>query len=123
MTTITATGHDKTSDPHGLFLSGEPLATLPELARMIGCSAKALRGLLDGPLCLRVRYVHRNPGPCLYAVADVLAAVEPHRGQIEERRLRAAEHEAAERAAKVARATGRQEAHAALQEPRCPIDS
>jgi hypothetical protein len=103
MTTNTEPHH---VDAHGLLASGEPLATAPELAKTIGCSARVLRELLRGPLADRVRRVeYYNPGPWRYAVADALEAVKPHLAWIEERRQRGIEHEAAERAAREAKKT------------------
>jgi hypothetical protein len=108
MTTPTPTSEPQVlADPHGLIPSGEPLATVPELARMLGCSGGALKGLLGGPLHKVVRFVRFKPGPCRYSVADVRAAVEPHRGKIEERRQRAADLETRDRAAKAARDAAR----------------
>jgi hypothetical protein len=65
------------ADPHGLVATGEPLATLPELARMIGCSGRLLHSLLSRRLSDRVRHVRYRPGATRYHVQDVLTAVEP----------------------------------------------
>jgi hypothetical protein len=92
-----------TADPHALLTTGEPLATVPELAGRLGCSTGALKELLRGPLYERVRFVRCTPGPWRYCVADVVQAFEPHRAAVEARRLRAAELEASDRAAKAAR--------------------
>lgn len=95
-------------DPHNLLTSGVDLATLPELAELLGVSHKALRALFqtpDGPLYDRVPLV-RSPkggGPWRYSVADARAAIAPFLPEIEARRQRAAEREARERAAKAAR--------------------
>jgi hypothetical protein len=89
-------------DPHGLLQSGEELAILPEVARLLGCSGKALRELLAGPLSGRVRYL-REKVATRYCVTDVRAAVEPHRQALGERRQRAAELETSDRAAKALR--------------------
>jgi hypothetical protein len=93
----------QTTDPHGLLLSGEELATLSELARLLGCSGRALSELLQGPLHARVRFVRSKPGPWRYSVKDALVAIEPHRVEIEARRQRAVELEASNRTAKAAR--------------------
>jgi hypothetical protein len=102
------------ADPHGLVRSGEELAPLPELARLLGCSGKALRELLGGPLSGRVRFVRYEGGPRRYCVADARAALEPHREALEERRRRAAEIEERERAAKAAKAAATAARHEAL---------
>jgi hypothetical protein len=105
-------------DPHGLLQSGEELATLPEVARLLGCSGKALRELLVGPLSGRVRYLREDAVATRYCVNDVRAAVEPHREALAERRQRAAELETSERAAKalrVARTAAKHEARLAAK--------
>jgi hypothetical protein len=91
------------SDPCGLLQSGEGLATLPEVARLLGCSGRALRKLLVGPLSGRVRYMRKAGGPTHYCVTDVRAALAPHREALAERRQRAADLETRERAAKALR--------------------
>jgi hypothetical protein len=56
MTTSTSEPH-ALADPHGLVATGEPRATIPELARRIGCSGRALHSLLGGRLKETVRHV------------------------------------------------------------------
>jgi hypothetical protein len=102
MTNETATEPEVT-DPHELLESGQELATLAQLARLLSCSARMLNELLQGPLNARVRFVRRKPGPWLYSVTDARVAVEPYRAAIEARRQRAIELEASNRAAKAAR--------------------
>jgi hypothetical protein len=92
--------HHGVSDPCGLLQTGEELATLPEVARLLGCSGKALRELFAGSLSGRVRYIRKDEGPALYCVTDASAAVDPHREALAERRQRAADRETSERAAK-----------------------
>jgi hypothetical protein len=92
--------HHILADPHGLLQSGEELATVPELARLFGCSSKALRSLVHGPLYERVRFVRYKDGPTRYCVADARAAVGPYAEALEARRRCAAELEACERGAK-----------------------
>jgi hypothetical protein len=61
-----------------------------------------LNDLLRWALYEHVRYVRMPPGaggPWRYSVADALRAIAPHRAAIAERRRKADEHEAAERAA------------------------
>jgi hypothetical protein len=102
MTTNTTEPHHV--DPHGLLASGEPLATVPELARTIGCSSTALRRLLGGPLYEMVHFVGGGAGvPWRYSIADARTAFEPCRARVEERRRVADERQAAERAAKAAK--------------------
>jgi MarR-like DNA-binding transcriptional regulator SgrR of sgrS sRNA len=101
------------ADPHGLVATGEPLATLPELARMIGCSGRALHSLLSRRLNDRVRHVRYRPGATRYHVQDVLTAVEPLKPELEERRQRAEELEAKNRAAKAARLAAAEAAQSA----------
>jgi hypothetical protein len=91
------------ADPHGLLRSDEPLASTTELAAMLGCSGRALRALLGGPLHGRTRFVHYRPGPARYCVADVRSAFETYRAEVEARQRRAADREALERAAADAR--------------------
>jgi hypothetical protein len=100
------------SDPCGLLQSGEELATIPDVARRLGCSGRALRKLLVG-LAGRVRYMRKVGEPALYCVADVRAAVEPHREGLAERGRRAADLETRERAAKALRVAQRAAKHEA----------
>lgn len=62
-----------------------------------------LHELFEGPLYGRVRFVRCKPGPWRYSVNDARAAIEPYRGEIEARRVRALELEASQRAAKAAK--------------------
>jgi hypothetical protein len=101
------------TDPHGLLATGEPLATVPELALTLGCSGKALHSLLGGRLYGLVRFVRYKPGGTRYCVADVLTAVEPLKAEIEERRRCAEELEATDRAAKAARVAAAEAAQSA----------
>ncbi|MGO9837395.1 MAG: hypothetical protein ACLP1X_24655 [Polyangiaceae bacterium] len=89
-------------DPHGLLQSGEPVRTLPELAKLLDVSGKTIRRLLGGPLHETVRFVRFKPGGCRYCVADVLRAVEPLKPQIAQWRQRADDLERQQRAAKAA---------------------
>jgi hypothetical protein len=90
-------------DPHGLVQLGEPVRTVPELAKLLDVSGKTIRRLLGGPLRETVRFVRFKPGACRYCVADVLRAVEPLKPQIAEWRRRADDLESEQRAAKAAR--------------------
>jgi hypothetical protein len=99
-TSMTDTAPPEVTDPHGLLATGEELATIPELARLLDVSGTVLRGLLGGPLCERVRFVRYAPGQWRYSGADARVAIEAHRPDIEARRQRAAEQEAHERAAR-----------------------
>jgi hypothetical protein len=96
------TGELEASDPHGLLESGEELATRSELARLLGCSNRALHQLLSGPLSKRVRFV-RDPKPWRFSVADARAAFEPYRAEIESRRQRAIALDESNRAARAAK--------------------
>jgi hypothetical protein len=80
---------------------------------MIGCSARALHSLLRGPLKETVRHVRYRPGGTRYHVRDVTTSVEPLKQEIEERRRRAEELEATDRAAKKARLAAAEAAQAA----------
>jgi hypothetical protein len=110
----TRTDEQREADDRALLASGEPLATLAEVAAMIGVSAKNIRRVLgrdDVPL---VRYIKAtSESPSRFAVADVKAAVEPHRQEIEERQRRALAHAAEERAAAGAKKAARAAAHTA----------
>lgn len=88
-------------DPEALLASGEPLATIPELAKLLGCGAKRLKPLLARKMYSEVRFLHQAEGPRLYCVADVRNAFEPLREGIMAAR---AKHEADERAAQAAKA-------------------
>jgi hypothetical protein len=110
----TRTDEQREADDRALLASGEPLATLAEVAAMIGVSAKNIRRVLgrdDVPL---VRYVKAtSESPSRFAVADVKAAVEPHRQEIDERQRRALAHAAEEQAAAGAKKAARAAAHTA----------
>jgi len=95
------------ADPHGLIASGEPLATVPELARMLGCSGKALHAVLNWPLYRLVPFVRYRGAPSRYSTAAARIAIEPHRAEIEERRQRAQDLETRERAARAQRDAAR----------------
>jgi hypothetical protein len=105
-------GESQVIDPSRLFESAEELATLANLARQLGCSGKALKALLRGPLRTLVRFAHRKPGPVLYSMSDAREHFEPHRAEVEARRQRALEVEAAACAAAVAAKAARVEADA-----------
>ena len=82
----------------------EPTARLIELATMFDVSANALRIALEGPGRDRVRLVRAKPASdTRYAVGDVKALVEQQRAWFDDRRRRAAELEASQRAAKAAK--------------------
>ncbi|MDP9034971.1 MAG: hypothetical protein M3O50_09195 [Myxococcota bacterium] len=88
-------------DPHGLLPSGEPMATLAELAGMFDVSMNALRIVLQERAAGGARYVRRSPSrETLYAIADVRSAIAENRAWLDERRRVAAELEAMQRAAK-----------------------
>jgi hypothetical protein len=92
----TRTDEQRAADDAALLASGEPLALLSEIAGMLGVSVKTLRWVVHregGPL---VRYLS-SPRPVRYCIADVRAALEAARPDIEARRRRAEEIEAAER--------------------------
>ncbi len=102
------------ADDRALLSSGEPLATLAEVAAMIGMSAKNIRRVLSRDDVPLVRYLKATlESPSRFAVADVRAAVEPHRQEIEERQRRALAHAAEEREAAGAKKAARAAAHAA----------
>jgi hypothetical protein len=93
----TRTAEQRAADDAALLASGEALGLLSGIAPMLGVSAKTLRWVVQrkgGPL---VRYVS-SPRPVRYCIADVQAAVEAARPDIDARRRRADEIEAAERA-------------------------
>jgi hypothetical protein len=98
-----STKEQQVTDPHRLLESGEDLASLSELASMLGCSNNALHKLLDGPLRGAVRWARREPAPAVYCVADARAGFEPLRAEVEASRRRAIEVQEAARAAKAAR--------------------
>jgi hypothetical protein len=104
---------DILSDPRGLLQGGEELATAAEIASVLGCSPKALRRLLHGPLYERVRFVRYHSGPTRYCVTDARAAVEPYVQGLEARRQCAMELERQERAAKSVRVAAIAAKHAA----------
>jgi hypothetical protein len=107
-------------DPHKLLATGEELATVPELARLLGVSRASLTPLLRGPLYKHVRFVRMpaGTGGHRYSVADVRRAIEPHREALAERRRKADEREAQEQAAAAAaRASARTPARISTSEP------
>jgi prophage antirepressor-like protein len=109
----TRTEEQRAADDRALLGSGEPLATLAEVAAMIGISAKNVRRVLSRDDARPVRYVKAtSESPSRFAVADVKAAVEPHRQEIEERQRRAMAQAAQESAAARAKKTARAVAHA-----------
>ena len=100
----TRTPEQRAADDAALLASGEPLALLSEIAGMLGVSVKTLRWAVHREGAPLVRYLS-SPRPVRYCIADVRAAVEAARPDIEARRKRAEEMEAAERArAEAARA-------------------
>jgi hypothetical protein len=93
----TRTDEERAADDAALLATGEPVAGLSEIAPMLGVSTKTLRWVVHregGPL---IRYVS-SPRPVRFCIADVRAAVEAARPEIEDRRRRAEAIEAAERA-------------------------
>lgn len=74
-------------DPTHLLDADEPMATVPEIATLLGCTTTHLRELLKGPtqagnaggMATQVRYVTRVGAPALYCIADARKAAEPHR--------------------------------------------
>jgi len=92
------------TDESGPAMIDEPTARLNELATMFDVSANALRIALEGPGRDRVRFVRGKPASdTRYAVGDVKALVEQQRTWFDDRRRRAAELEASQRAAKAAK--------------------
>jgi hypothetical protein len=87
--------------------SGGALATLPELAAMLGLSGGSIRGVL---FRAGVRYVEGPPAR--YPIAAVRAAVEPHRAELEAQRERGVAQQAAEKAAADVRRAERAAQHA-----------
>jgi hypothetical protein len=107
------TDEQREADDRALLASGEPLATLAEIAATIGMSAKNIRRVLSRDNVPLVRYLKAtSESPSRFAVADIKAAVEPHRQEIEERQRRALAHAAEEHAAAVAKKAARAAAHA-----------
>jgi hypothetical protein len=90
-------------DPNNLLTSGEELATERDLARILGVSRKVLCGLLKGAMAKNVRFVRYASEPWRYSVSDARTAIEPHRAAIQERRRKADELEASNRAKAAAR--------------------
>ncbi|MDP9151357.1 MAG: hypothetical protein M3O36_15655 [Myxococcota bacterium] len=89
------------TDPHGLLASGEPTATLAELAAMLDVSMNALRIVIQERAAGNARYVRRSPSrETRYAIADVRSLVEKNRTWLDERRRAATELEATQRAAR-----------------------
>lgn len=113
-------GEPRVTDRFGLLESGEELASLGQLALAVGCSNNVLRELLAGPMRKSVRWARREPAPTVYAVADARAAFEPHRAEVEARRLRAIELEATGRAARAARIAAADAANIALRSSQRP---
>jgi hypothetical protein len=111
---LTMTTTTTTTDPHNLITSGEPLATAPELSKLLGCSVTAMRDLLGGAIYHEVRFC-KPGGPWLYSVADATKAFEPHRAEVTERARKAAERQAAEQSARAARVAANDEAWRAKQ--------
>jgi hypothetical protein len=100
----TRTDEERAADDAALLATGEPLAGLSEIAGMLGVSAKTLRWVVHREGAPLIRYVS-SPRPVRFCIADVRAAVEAARHEIEARRRRAEEIDAAERArAEAARA-------------------
>jgi hypothetical protein len=76
--------------------SGGPLATLPELAALLGLSGSSIKRTLHRA---GVRYIEGPPPR--YPVVAALAAVEPHRAELEAQREKGvAQQAAAKRAAR-----------------------
>ena len=96
-TRSTRTDAQRAADDAALLASGEPLGLLSKIAPMLGVSAKTLRWVVQPRGVPLIRYVS-SPRPVRYCIADVQAAVEAARPDIEARRRRAEEIEAAERA-------------------------
>lgn len=112
--TRTRTDEERARDDQALLASGEPLATMAELATLLGVNASSIRHAMRRPDASPVRSVRATPEtPARFSVADVRAVVEPHRGALEERRRRAEALEAEERAAAKAKKAARALAHAA----------
>ncbi len=112
--TRTRTDEERARDDQALIASGEPLATMAELAILLGVNASSIRHVMRRPDASPVRSVRATPEvPARFSVADVKAAVEPHREALEERRKRAEALEAEERAAARAKKAARAVAHAA----------
>jgi hypothetical protein len=84
-----------------------PLATLPELAALLVLSVSTIKRTLHRA---GVRYV--EGAPRRYPTADALAAIEPHRAELEAQRERGLTQQAAEKAAADARRAERAGAHA-----------
>jgi hypothetical protein len=108
------------TDRFGLLESGEELASLGQLALALGCSNNVLRELLAGPMRKSVRWARREPAPTVYSVVAARAAFEPHRAEVEARRLRAIELEATGRAARAARIAAADAANIALRATQKP---
>jgi hypothetical protein len=93
----TRTPEQRTADDAALLASGEPVALLGEIAGMLGVSVKTLRWVVQRDGAPLIRYLS-SPRPVRHCIADVRSAVEAARPDIEARRRRAQEIEAAERA-------------------------
>jgi hypothetical protein len=93
----TRTDDQRASDDAALLASGEPLGLLSEIAPMLGVSVRALRWVIQRKGAPLVRYVS-STRPVRHCIADARAAVEAARPDIEARRRRAEEIEAAQRA-------------------------
>jgi len=91
------TDEQRAADDAALLASGEALATLPELAATLGVSVGILRWVMQKKGAPLTRYISSSR-PVQHCVADVRAAVEAARPDIEARRKRAEEIDVAERA-------------------------
>jgi hypothetical protein len=91
------TDEQRAADDAALLASGEPLELLSEIAPVLGVSVKTLRWVVHREGAPLVRYISA-PRPVRYCIADVRVAVEAARPEIDARRRRAEEVEAAERA-------------------------
>ncbi len=102
-------------DPHNLVAKGEVLATVPEIAKLLGLSRSELDSVLHGELAGRVHFVRTPPGggKWLYAVEDAKAAIAPLLPALDEARKRRAERQARDRADAANRKAERQAGHAA----------
>jgi hypothetical protein len=112
--TRTRTDEERARDDQALLASGEPLATMAELAVLLGVNASSIRYVMRRADASPVRSVRATPeSPARFSVSDVRAVVDPHRKSLEERRRRAEALEAEERAAARAKKAARAIAHAA----------
>jgi len=112
--TRTRTDEERARDDQALIASGEPLATMAELAILLGVNASSIRHVMRRPDASPVRSVRATPEiAARFSVSDVRVAVEPYREALEERRKRAEALEVEERAAARAKKAARAVAHAA----------